>query len=88
VEEDLRFEGIEANGFLKMMERAGAPLNIVILGGKTFKEDYREGKVSDGLVIWEIEEVSDRQGEGPTGFRQMFQTLCPSSVLGQTGHDP
>jgi hypothetical protein len=65
VEENLRFEGIEANEFLKMMERAGAPLNIVILGGKTFKRDYREGKVSDGLVIWEIEEVSDRQGGVP-----------------------
>jgi len=30
VEEDLRLEGVDANEFLKTMERAGAPLNIVI----------------------------------------------------------
>mgnify|MGYP001300558491 CR=1 FL=1 len=31
VEEDLLLEGVEADQFLKTMERAGAPLNIVIL---------------------------------------------------------
>ena len=31
VEEDLRLEGVEADQFLEAMERAGAPLNIVIL---------------------------------------------------------
>jgi len=31
VEEDLRYEGIKAGDFLEVMERAGAPLNIVIL---------------------------------------------------------
>ena len=31
VEEDLRLEGVDAGEFLKTMERAGAPLNIVIL---------------------------------------------------------
>jgi len=31
VEENLLLEGVEANQFLKTMERAGAPLNIVIL---------------------------------------------------------
>ena len=31
VEEDLRLEGVDADEFLKTMERAGAPLNIVIL---------------------------------------------------------
>ena len=31
VEEDLLFEGVEADQFFKTMERAGAPLNIVIL---------------------------------------------------------
>ena len=30
VEEDLRLEGVDAGEFLKTMERAGAPLNIVI----------------------------------------------------------
>ena len=31
VEEDLLLEGVEADQFFKTMERAGAPLNIVIL---------------------------------------------------------
>ena len=31
VEEDLLLEGVEADQFLKTIERAGAPLNIVIL---------------------------------------------------------
>ncbi len=31
VEEDLRLDGVDADEFLKTMERAGAPLNIVIL---------------------------------------------------------
>ena len=31
VEEDLRLEGVDGGEFLKTMERAGAPLNIVIL---------------------------------------------------------
>ena len=84
MEEDLRFEGIEANGFLKMMERAGAPLNIVILGGKTFKEDYREGKSIRRLGYLGDRRSVRQTGWGPIGFRQMLQTLCPSSVLGQT----